>query len=275
MREQELTDRWIECEAVHALPRRVHEHRARAVDHVARRDLTSSGLQQILHLPVPSPRDLADDGEDRSDRNVDVDIGRAVEGIEQQDVLAASKVLGDLNDARLLFRRHRAQTSGMVHRLDDDLIRDDVELLLNFTLNVLRFRRAENVGQTGHADLARDHLRRKRNVVQDAGELARRLRMLALLLDDEPLDGDDRRCRVSDHVNHPPLATLAASLYGVASAARLLLLLLPAKPARRVVAGVDLEAIGKVATRGALPQIPQREDDAGLKLLNVSEFVQE
>ena len=44
---------------------------------------------------------------------------------------------------------------------------------------------------------------------------------------------------------------------------------------RRVFARVNLEAIGKVATPGTLPQINQWERHAGLKLLNVSEFVQE
>ena len=122
-------------------------------------------------------------------------------------------MLGNLNDSRLLFRRHRAQATGVIHRLDDDLVRYDVELLLNFALHVLGVRRAEDVGETGHADLAGDHLRGERDVVQDAGELAGGLRMLALLLDDEPLDGDDRRCRVSDHAEAlRSLARLASSV---------------------------------------------------------------
>ena len=74
MREQELADRRIEREAVRALPRRVHEHRARAVDDVARGHLTTAGLQHVLELTVAAARDLADDGEDRADRHVHVDV---------------------------------------------------------------------------------------------------------------------------------------------------------------------------------------------------------
>src|SRR2546430_8677907 len=121
-------------------------------------------------------------------------------------------MLGNLDDSRLLFRRHRAQATGVIHRLDDDLVRYDVELLLNFALPILGFRRAEDVGETGHADLAGDHLRGEPDVVQDAGELAGGLRMLALLLDDEPLDGDDRRCGVSDHAVLRSLASSAREL---------------------------------------------------------------
>ena len=198
-------------------------------------------------------------------------------------------MLGNLNDSRLLFRRHRAQATGVIHRLDDDLVRYDVELLLNFALHVLGFRRAEDVGETGHADLAGDHLRGERDVVQDAGELAGGLRMLALLLDDEPLDGDDRRCGVSDHAVLRSLASSARELGCYMMSQALSACSCPSRlesacskhsitatnAMRRVLARVDLEAIGKVAAPRALQQIPHRKDRAGLKLLNVSEFVQE
>src|SRR5437868_7348415 len=58
MREQEFTDRRVECEAVDALPRGVYQHRARTIDDVTRRNLTTSWLQQVLHLAVSAARDL-------------------------------------------------------------------------------------------------------------------------------------------------------------------------------------------------------------------------
>ena len=200
MREQELADRRIEREAVHALARRVDEHRARAVDDVARGDLTAARLQHVFELAVPAARDLPNDGEDRADRHVDVDVRRAVERIEQQAVLAALEVLGNLDDARLFLGRHGAQPAAVVHRLDDDLVGEHVELLLHLALHVLVVGGAEDVGEPRAADLVGDHLGGERQVVQDARELTRRFRVVALFLDDETLDRDDRRCGVLDHV---------------------------------------------------------------------------
>src|SRR5213083_2496987 len=47
MRQQELADRGVEREAMHALPRRVHEHRARAVQDVSGGDLRAAFLQTV------------------------------------------------------------------------------------------------------------------------------------------------------------------------------------------------------------------------------------
>jgi hypothetical protein len=87
----------------------------------------------------------------------------------------------------------------VVHRLDDRLVGEDVELLLHLPLNVLVVGRAENVDEAGAANLARDHLRREREVVQDSRQLPGGLRVLPLLLDDEALDRDDRGRGVMDH----------------------------------------------------------------------------
>ena len=77
--------------------------------------------------------------------------------------------------SRLLLGRHRAQPAAVVDRLDDDLVGEHVELLLHLALHVLGLRGAEDVGQAGAAHLVGDHLGGEREVVQDAGELTRRL----------------------------------------------------------------------------------------------------
>jgi hypothetical protein len=83
---------------------------------------------------VPAARDLLHDAEHRADGHVDVDVRRAVEGIEQQAVLAALEVLGDRDDPLDLLRRHRAEPAAMVDGLDDRLVGEDVELLLDLAL---------------------------------------------------------------------------------------------------------------------------------------------
>ncbi len=54
--EQELADRALEGERVHAAAHREHQHRAGPVDRVARRDLRASGLQEGTFLARARPR---------------------------------------------------------------------------------------------------------------------------------------------------------------------------------------------------------------------------
>src|SRR5688572_4226221 len=74
MAEQELTDRRIQREAVHAVSRRIYEHRRRAVHHVTRGHLLAPHLQAVLLRTALAIRDLALDGEDGADRYVRIDV---------------------------------------------------------------------------------------------------------------------------------------------------------------------------------------------------------
>jgi hypothetical protein len=47
---------------------------AGSVDDIAGRNLPATRLQKVLVLGVPAARDLLNDGEDRSDGNVHVDV---------------------------------------------------------------------------------------------------------------------------------------------------------------------------------------------------------
>src|SRR5687767_15779082 len=104
------------------LARRINEHRARAVDDVSRRNLPASGLKHILHLAARAARDLPDNGKDRSDWNVDVDVRGTVERIEQQAVFSAAEVRRDVDDTGLFLRRQRTESPTMIDCLDDDLV---------------------------------------------------------------------------------------------------------------------------------------------------------
>src|SRR5205814_2378161 len=136
---------------------------------------------------------------DRSDRHVHIDVRGTIEWVEEQAVLAATEVRRDVYDARLFLRRHGAKASPVIHRLDDDLVGENVELLLRLALNVLEIRGTQDVGQAGTAHLVGDHLGGKRQVVKHAGELTRGFGMELLLLDDEALDCYDRCRSVLDH----------------------------------------------------------------------------
>src|SRR3990170_2316117 len=203
MREQELAQRWVEREAVRALPRGVDEHCARAIDDVARGDLPAARLQHVLHLAAAAAGDLAHDREDRSNRHVDVDVRRSIERIEQKAVLPATEVLRYVDDVRLFLRGHGAEAPAVINRLDDYLVGEDVELLLRLALHVLQVGRAEDVGKARASNLVGDHLGGEREVVKQAGQLTRRLGVEFFLLDDESLDRDDRCRGVLNHSKIP------------------------------------------------------------------------
>jgi hypothetical protein len=108
-----------------------------------------------------------------------------------------------VDDVGLFLRRHRAETTAVIERLDDDLVGQHIELLLHLALHVHVARRAEDVDQSRHCALVGDHLAGQRHVVQDARQLARGVRESSLLLDDESLDGDDGRRSMVDHGHTP------------------------------------------------------------------------
>src|SRR5882672_12336522 len=75
MRQQKLTDGGIEGEAVHALPRRVDEHRARAIQDVTGGDLRAAFLETVGERARTLFRGTAPmNRKDRPDRDIDADV---------------------------------------------------------------------------------------------------------------------------------------------------------------------------------------------------------
>ena len=203
MRQQELPDGRVEREAVGTLPRGVHQHRARAVDHVAGGYLTAPRLEHVLHLAACAAGDLLVHREDGANGHVDVDVRRSIEGIEQQHILAGAESLGNVDDVRLLFGRHGTQPATMIECLDDDFVGNHVELLLHLPLDVHVAGRAENVRESGTSHFVRDHLAGERHVIEDTGQFAGGLGEHAFLLDDETFDRDDGGRSMPDHGSTP------------------------------------------------------------------------
>jgi len=143
------------------------------------------------------------DREDRADRDVRVDVRRAVQRVEQQDVVPRGELLGDRDQVLGLLGGHHAQMPPVVHRVHHHVVGVDVELADFLAVDVLGARHAEDVDEARLADFAMDQLRGERDVVQDAGQLAGRAGVLPLLLEDEPAQGHD----VSLH-GAPPLLAL-------------------------------------------------------------------
>mmetsp|Transcript_21883 Transcript_21883/g.52915 ORF Transcript_21883/g.52915 Transcript_21883/m.52915 type:complete len:251 (+) Transcript_21883:525-1277(+) len=149
----------IEREPVHAAPQRQHQHGRGRVQAVPRRHEVRPALQEAVHAVPIAPR--ADptirrtiDPEYRSHRQARIDVLAAVDGIEHCHVLSALErpahgiggrrgrvVPHDVGAApreRLLLARHGAHRAvrRAAERTEHERIAKDVELLLNFPLDV-------------------------------------------------------------------------------------------------------------------------------------------
>ena len=188
--EQELTDARLVGEAVHAIARRVDEHRARAVQDVAGAQLAPARLQHVLVGAAARAREPRQDREDRADVHVRVDVGRAVEWIEVHDIATDRHALGHLDDVLVLLGRDHGQLTRAAEHAHDRLVREDVQLLDLLALHVDRAGGAEHVREPRADDGLVDHLRGQRDIEQQAGELPTGLGMLSLLLEHELRQGD-------------------------------------------------------------------------------------
>jgi hypothetical protein len=188
--QDELTDVAIQRESAHAVARGQHDHRRRAIQRVARRHLLDPGLQEIAHGGALAGIGHPENREDRPDRNVDVDVRRAVEGIEEQKVFPARVLLRDRADVIELFRGHGAKVSTPLVAPKHEIVSDDIQLLLGFPLHIrVGARLAEHADQVPPVDRVRDRLAGKRDIGQETCEIPCGAVDPALLLDDELGEG--------------------------------------------------------------------------------------
>src|SRR5665647_2704460 len=103
MGQQELADRRIEGEAVDAVPGRIDEHRARPVGDVARCDQIPAGLEELEFLGRAGLFLPPVDAENGAHGHVEVDVRGAVEGVENEEVLAHRVLVGNAHEFGVLL----------------------------------------------------------------------------------------------------------------------------------------------------------------------------
>ena len=188
--EQELADRGLEREAVHAVAGGVDQHGARAVHDVAGAQLAVSRLQAVLKRAAAFARHASQHREDGADIDVGVDVRRAVQGVEVEHVLARGLILRRRHDVLVLLRDQHGELAGPAQHAVERLVRELVEPLHLLAVHVLAPGVAQDVHQARADDLGVDHLGRERDVGEQLGELAGRLGVQPLLLEDELLQGE-------------------------------------------------------------------------------------
>ncbi|AEW71874.1 hypothetical protein EcWSU1_00434 [Enterobacter ludwigii] len=181
----ENAQRGIVSKGVNAAARGVHQHGGGAINDVTGCHLVTARLQEIfLCHRRANRRDAAVDGENGTDRNVNVDVRGTVQRIHQHNVFSVFTPFE--NDNFIFFfggdTRHdvaRAQCSFQF------FICEQIEFLLNLALNVLGTAGTQDIDQTGLVDITVDDLSAQLYCRQQSSEFTRSMRKLVLLFDNK------------------------------------------------------------------------------------------
>ena len=133
------------------------------------------------------------DGEDRADGHVVIHVGRAVQGIEEKQVLARLVFVRDGHEGVFFLGSQAGQAPGVVGDAGDGQVGEAVQLHHRLALDIGVVRAAEDFGQPGPRGLAGDDLAGQGDVVEQVGQRAGGLGVEALLLENMPLNGADGR----------------------------------------------------------------------------------
>ena len=166
----------------------IDQHGAGAVDDVTSADLLATATEEVAEGYVVGAF-LAVDGEDGADGDVHVYIGRAVNRIEDEDVVAARVSFRDGVNVVHLFGSHAGQATSMVGGVDDERIGELVEFLHLFAVDVGAAGDAHYLGETSLVHVAGDDFGGNAQVGEQAGEFASGLGVLPFFFNDETSEG--------------------------------------------------------------------------------------
>ena len=116
-----------------------HQLGLRAVQHIARRRLVFAALQERGR--IQSAFGLGQDGKNRADGNIDIDVGRTVQRVEQHQI-AAVFMAGD--EAVFFLAGQPRHLRVLPQRVYQQIIGQHVEFFLFFALHVAAARRTEH-----------------------------------------------------------------------------------------------------------------------------------
>ncbi len=136
----------IQGEHHHALAQGQHQQRGRAVEHVARRYLIATGLEEGRLIGLGA-LGAAQHREDGANGNIHVDVGGAIEGIEQQQVFALGVAMGDGVRMLHFLRGHGGEVAAPLIGFEEDFVGDHVQLFLHLALDVVGAGGPQHIGQ--------------------------------------------------------------------------------------------------------------------------------
>ena len=170
---------------MHAMARCIHQDGRRSVHHIACRNLRVSRLQdrrlQVWAMVGWQPTQHT---EDSSDVDINIDVRRAIQRIEHDDVFAGFNGAVESHRLFILFAHQRSHGIAQAEAVQQSLVGVHVELLLLLALNIRLAHCTEYITQPSRANLRLDHLGSKSNSAEQPAESSSRLADLLLLLQD-------------------------------------------------------------------------------------------
>ncbi len=183
VRQHEAACLAVEREHVHAVADGQHQGGLRAVDSVAGGDLVGAGLHEVGLGHGLARLGHVQHREDGADRDIDVNVRRAVQRVEHQQVFALRVAVGNLVERFHFFRRHRGEVAAPFVGVEQHFIGDHVQLLLGFALDIAGAGRAQHAGEGALADGVGNGLAGARDHFDQQPQFGLDRVVLALLLD--------------------------------------------------------------------------------------------
>jgi hypothetical protein len=175
----------VQGEAFDAVAQGQHQHGLRAVDGVTGGYLLGAWLQEGLFVQRFVLAQVfvraTQYREDSADRGIDVDVRRAVQWIEYQQVCAFRVFARDLVGVVHFFGRHAGQVTAPFVGFEQDFVGHHVEFLLHFALNVFSTHAAEHTTQGAFGYCVADFLARTRHHFDKEAQIGRSVIAAGLL----------------------------------------------------------------------------------------------
>ena len=163
----------------------VNQHGRGTVYHVTCRNLFVTRLEEIFfRYRRADGRNAAVDGENGTDRDVNIDVGRAIQWVHQHHVFCMFTAFKDEN--LIFFFRGNARNDIACFQCGFQFfISEQVEFLLNLALHVLSTAGTQDINQSCFVDIAMDNLGAQFYCRQQSSELTGSMRKLVLLFDNK------------------------------------------------------------------------------------------
>ena len=160
-----------------------HQLGVRTIYGITRGDLLATFLQEGVTVFQIGPFGRFEHRENGTDRNVDINIRGAVERIKNQQVFTLRVAIGDAEGQIHFFRRHGGEVAAPFVGIKQNFVGDDIQLLLDFTLHVIRSGAAHGIAKVALTNCDGNSFTGTRNDFDQQAQIGVKIIVRALLFD--------------------------------------------------------------------------------------------